>query len=90
MGVGVGVGLGVGDTVGVGVGGGPDCAQYLAPVFVSVTLEENAPPQIIISVPVHTAVWKSRAGGALLRLVAAQVSVAGSYLPPVFKSSAPS
>ena len=33
VGVGVGVGVDVGVGVGVGVGGGPDCAQYLLPVF---------------------------------------------------------
>ena len=38
VGVGVDVAVGVGDAVGVGLGvglgGGPDCAQYLPPVFV--------------------------------------------------------
>src|SRR6476646_5428334 len=42
------------------------------------------PPQTIISAPVHTAVWKFRASGALVVLVAVQVSVLGLYLPPVF------
>jgi hypothetical protein len=42
------------------------------------------PPQTIISVPVQTAVWKFRASGALVVLVAVQVFVLGLYLPPVF------
>ena len=33
LGAGVEVGVGVAVAVGVGVGGGPDCAQYLPPVF---------------------------------------------------------
>jgi hypothetical protein len=40
---------------------------------------------MIISLPVHTALWESRAEGALVMLVAAQVSVLGTYLPPVLK-----
>jgi hypothetical protein len=91
--VGVAVADGLPVAVGVGVAVGPDCAQYLPPVFVSGRMEEyTPPPQIIISVPLHTAVWRSRGGGALLRLVAAQLSVLGSYLPPVLtglKSSDP-
>ena len=50
----VGVALGVAVAVAVGVGvGEPDCAQYLPPVFNAVGL---APPQMTISLPVHTAV----------------------------------
>ena len=45
------------------------------------------PPQMIIWLSVHTAVWFSRATGALVVLVAAQLSLAGLYLPPVSKSS---
>jgi hypothetical protein len=45
------------------------------------------PPQIIISLPVHTAVCCSRAEGALPVLVAVQLSVLGLYLPPVFRSA---
>jgi len=41
------------------------------------------PPQTIISLSVHTAVWPYRASGALVVLVALQLSVLGSYLPPV-------
>src|SRR4029077_12226147 len=51
---------------------------YLPPVF--------TPPQTIISLPVHTAVCPLRAVGALVVLVAVQLSVLGSYLPPVFKA----
>jgi hypothetical protein len=40
---------------------------------------------MIISLPVQTAVWLSRADGALLVLVTVQLSVAGLYLPPVFR-----
>ena len=43
------------------------------------------PPQTIISLPVHTAVGPSRAEGALVVLVAVQLSVLGLYLPPVLK-----
>src|SRR5438552_9998477 len=81
VGVGVGVGLAVG--VGVGVGVEPDCAQYLPPVL---STEVATPPQTIISLPVHTAVCRHRALGALVVLVAVQVSVLALYLPPVLKS----
>ena len=54
---------------------------YLPPVLKTVLA---TPPQTIISVPVHTALWWDRPAGALV-LVAAQVSVVGLYLPPVFK-----
>ena len=64
-GVGVPVGVGVGDgvtdgsdgvgvAVGVGVGVKPGCAQYLPPVFRSLLL--SYPPQMIIWLPVQTAV----------------------------------
>ncbi len=42
------------------------------------------PPQTIIFVPVHTAVWLPRAVGAPVVEVAVQESPAGSYRPPVF------
>jgi hypothetical protein len=42
-----------------------------------------SPPQMIISLPIHTAVWDSRADGAFTMLVAVQLSVVGLYLPPV-------
>ena len=45
-----------------------------------------SPPQTIISLPVHTAVWLSLAEGALFVLVIAQPFVLGLYLPPVFTS----
>jgi hypothetical protein len=59
VGVAVGVGLGV-------------AAQYFPPVLK--TLGPSPPPQTIISLPVHTAVWPARALGALLVLVAVHVS----------------
>jgi len=47
------------------------------------------PPQTIISVPVHTAVWLNRGEGALVVLVAVQLSVLGLYLPPVLRPEPP-
>ena len=44
---------------------------------------------MIISLPVQTAVCCSRALGALVVLVAVQVSVPGLYLPPVLKALLP-
>ena len=55
---------------------------YLAPVFRKLL---SAPPQAIISLPVHTAVWTTRRSGTFVLLVAVQVSVTGLYLPPVFR-----
>jgi hypothetical protein len=73
--------------VGVGVGvGALDWAQYLPPVLKTLTL--LYPPQTIISPPVQTAVCQKRAVGAPLVLVAVQLSVPGSYLPPVFNELA--
>jgi len=76
------VGLAVGVVVGVGVG--PDCAQYLPPVFKSLP-GSLYPPQTIISVPVQTAVCASRPTGAVVAFVGLQVSALRLYLPPVFK-----
>jgi hypothetical protein len=56
---------------------------YLAPVLKK--LQQSPPPQIIISSPVQTAMCADRAEGALVMLVAAQLSVLGLYLPPVLK-----
>src|SRR4051812_28222400 len=47
----------------------------------------SSPPQTIISLPVHTAVWPVRASGALLVLVDVQLFVLGSYFPPLFKGN---
>ena len=47
------------------------------------------PPQTIISLPVQTAVCPYRAVGALVTLVAVQLSVPGLYLRPSFKYSPP-
>ena len=57
-------------------------ALYLPPVFNKPL--SLAPPHTIISLPVQTAVWLARRSGALTVLVAVQVSVLGSYLPPSF------
>src|SRR5262245_34642418 len=65
------------------VSGGPYCPQYLPPVF------EPVSPQTIISLPVQTAVCSYRTVGALVVLVAVQLSVLGLYLPPVLKGGAP-
>ena len=89
--VAVGVDVGVEEAVlvavdvGLGVGVGvPDCAQYLPPVL---SLPPTVPPpQIIISLPVQTAVCKVRACGASMLLVAIQLSLPGSYLPPVLRT----
>ena len=43
------------------------------------------PPQTIISLPVQTAVCIASDSGALVVLVAVQLSVLGLYLPPVLK-----
>ena len=53
VGLGLEVGVGVTVAVGVGVGVGPNCAQYLPPVF---ELLPANPPQTIISLLVQTAV----------------------------------
>ena len=50
----------------------------------------SPPPQMIISLFVHTAVWLARASGALVVLVGRpQLSVLGLYLPPVLKPVVP-
>jgi len=67
--------------VGVGVGVALGWAQYLPPVLSKVW--PSPPLQIIISLPVQTAVWPDRAEGALSMLVPVQLSVLGLYLPPV-------
>ena len=77
---GYGRGAGVGRALGDGVGLGPDCAQYCPPVSKP---PKKFPPQTIIRLPVHTAVWPHRLSGALVVLVAIQLSVPGLYLPPV-------
>src|SRR5258706_11087352 len=41
------------------------------------------PPQTTIRLPVQTAVWNPRAAGAFAVEVGVQVSVEGSYRPPV-------
>src|ERR1051325_12245979 len=59
---------------------------YLPPEFKSPPKgTPPVPPQMIISLPVHTAVCRSRGSGALEVFVAVQLSVPGLYLPPVSK-----
>jgi hypothetical protein len=83
VGVAVAIAVGVGVTDGVGVGV-VTCPQYLPPVSKK-SNPPGVPPQAIISLPVHTAVWEKRAAGALAVLVAVQLLVPGLYLPPVLK-----
>ena len=54
-------------------------ALYLPPVFKSVLLP--TPPQTIISLPVHTAVWALRPSGTFVLLVAVQVIRVGIVSP---------
>ena len=58
---------------------------YRPPVFALGGPTSVSPPQTIISVPVQIAVAPSRGVGALVVLVAVQLSVLGLYLPPVLK-----
>ena len=57
---------------------------YLPPVLKMLKLSSN-PPQMIISLPVQTAVCPNRKEGTLVVDVAVQVFVPGLYLPPVFR-----
>jgi hypothetical protein len=63
-------------------------AVYLPPVLD--WPPKGPPPQMIISLPVHIAVWLSRSSGALMALVAIQVFVVGVYLPPLLTPLEPS
>jgi hypothetical protein len=66
----------------------PITGLYLPPVFNKYWLplpSTKYPPHAIISLPVQIAVWWNRPSGALVVLVAVQLSVLGLYLPPVFK-----
>src|SRR6266851_3883517 len=58
---------------------------YRPPVLNRLRSVTESPPQTIISLPVQTALGPSRALGAPTVLVAVQVSVSGSYRPPVLK-----
>src|SRR5947207_7922044 len=60
---------------------------YFPPVLKHSVRSALLPPQIIISVPVHAAVWRHRLSGALVMVVAAHAFVIGLYFPPVFKGS---
>ena len=57
--------------------------SYLAPVLTGMPVLELAPPQMIISVPVQTAVWRIRGAGAPGMGVATRRSVVGLYWKPV-------
>jgi hypothetical protein len=59
---------------------------YLPPSLKSIYGQQKIPAQTIISLPVHTAVCESRGEGAFVVLVAVQLSLLGSYLPPVLQS----
>src|SRR5882757_2216616 len=59
---------------------------YLPPVF---KYTPTYPPQTIISLPAHTTEQSCRPTGALMVLVAVQLSVPGLYLPPVFRYVGP-
>jgi hypothetical protein len=59
---------------------------YRPPLFNLQLLQQPIPPQMIISLPVHTAVCDSRASGALTVLVGVQLSAVGLYRPPLSKS----
>src|SRR3989442_1659687 len=59
---------------------------YLPPVFNAPLSPDPPQTSITSSLPDHTAVWPDRAEGALLVLVAVQLSVLGLYLPPVSKA----
>src|SRR5438874_9823410 len=58
---------------------------YLPPVSQKSRSQSPYPPQTIIWLPVQTAECRLRPVGALVVLVAVQLSVLGSYLPPVLK-----
>jgi hypothetical protein len=82
-GVGDGVGLAVAVVSRVGVGfDEANCAQHLSAVLTSFE-KKPIPPHTIISLPVQIAVFLPRASGAFVRVVAAQLSLLGLYLPPV-------
>jgi hypothetical protein len=59
---------------------------YLPPVL---KYSAPYPPQMIISVPVHTAVCNALTVGALVVLIAVQLSVPGLYMPPISKKLPP-
>ena len=58
--------------------------SYLPPVF-NRTKFWSVPPQIIISLPLQTALCEARAEGTLAMVVAIQLFVLGLYVPPVLK-----
>src|SRR5262245_16292858 len=52
------------------------------------TVVPSVPPQTIISVPVHVAVWPDRGNGPIR--VGVQESLVGEYRPPVSSTDVPS
>src|SRR2546422_55882 len=62
--------------------------SYRAPVLRNPVFPPS-PPHTIISLPVHTDVWRYRGEGAPAVEVAVQASVNGSYRPPVSRSNNP-
>ena len=79
--------VGVAVAVGVGVGvGAPDCAQYLPPVL-TVTGTVAIHPRRSFHCRSRLPCDSLGAAGALVVLVAVQLSVPGLYLPPVFEDA---
>ena len=60
--------------------------RIFPPVFVVDSIHQIRPSTIISAAGPHCRVNASRRSGALVVLVAVHVSVAGLYLPPVFRS----
>jgi hypothetical protein len=56
-----------------------------AGVEVNSRIDVSLSSQTIISLPVHTTLWPIRPAGALLALVADQLSADGLYFPQLFK-----
>ena len=84
VGVAVGVAVAVAVGVAVGVGVGPDCAQYLPPLFTTADVISSAPNDHFTASP-DCRVNVSGSWAHLVVLVAIQLSVPGLYLPPVLK-----
>ena len=60
-------------------------AWIVSAAGVRITLESSAPPQMIISLPVQTAVCPVSRRGPLVVLVAVQLFVLGLYRPPALE-----
>ena len=68
-----------------GAGRGPTIGASIVSPAVVLGKTTDKSTQTIISLPVQIAVWSARPLGALMILVAVQLSMVGLYLPPVFK-----